>query len=142
MRFRERNYDIYRLPLTLDSPRSRQPQEPLRLEGDIPNSMLQSIFAEARARDGSAIGGQRCETNAHARFRLRGPSYIRCKNYIWSICIYMYTQKYTHTHAHGQTGTRIHATHVHDTRATRVRVARAPRAQTYAYVCTIIVSRR
>lgn len=55
----------------------------------------------------------------------------------------MYTQ-HTHIHrrTHGETGTRTHATHVHDTRATRVRVARVPRAQTYAYVCTINVSRR
>lgn len=27
--------------------------EPFRLEGDIPNSVLQSIFVEVRARDGS-----------------------------------------------------------------------------------------
>lgn len=51
-----------------------------------------------------------------------GPSCTRCKNYIWSICIYIYAHAEVHTHGHVHRQTRIHATHVHDTRATRVRV--------------------
>lgn len=34
-------------------------------------------------------------------FKILGSDYIRCKDYTWSICIYMYTQrenKHTHTH--------------------------------------------
>lgn len=136
MRFRNENY-LYRFtsysrfsPISSASGLSEGP------EGDIFQIIrCYSRFSSRYAQETDPRAEVRKARNEPARFHLRGfhgPSYIRCKNYIWSICIYMYTQK----HAHTETDT-------YTTLARRAYALRAYRAcKRTAYVCTIIVSRR
>jgi len=125
----ERNYEILNCLLpTLDSPRSRQPRaSPVRGWWSRFDVYTVDFCRSTRKRRIRDRGSRKRETKC-ARFEVfTVRRNIRCKNYIWSICIYMYTQKLHVTHIH--IPTRTQNRHVHDTRATRVRVAPVPRAR-------------
>lgn len=134
MRFRMKLH-FYRLPLTLDSPRSRQPRGPFQLKGDISKFDVTVDFRRGTREETDPRSEVKSAKRGRASvFEVRRTSGVRI---IFGLYVYICTRRNTRIHMHtdGQA-------HVHDTRVTRVRVARVPRAQTYAYVSTIIVSRR
>lgn len=135
---------------------SRQPQR-VSLKDDMLDSLLRSVRiiemcvrGRIRGRKSKARKRRSRRRGFHGRIereRERTRVYLPGVKIILRLCIYMYTRKDSPSHTQSYTrNTRTHATHIHDTLARhayalRARTRRA-RAQTYAYVCTIIVSRR